>query len=639
MGLSSKVLQWLAILALFAGSCSSSRPAPLAIPPNTDKWLGYDGNWSPVTILVGKPAQWVYVLPNILSNELWVIGPSGCNDSTTCIDARGGVFDSSQSKTWQAWGSFELVFNQELGVTGEAYYGSDRISPNQGPTVSDQIIGIVNNTQFYTGYLGLGVTGQVFGAATRETYLTSLVMAGVIPSYSFGYTAGAYYRLKRVPASLTLGGFDRVRYIPNDVTFSLDANARPVVALNQMLVTSTANLSTHTGSGPNWTSPLTLSSESDAALFVIDSSTPFLWLPETVCDRFANAFGLFYNETLQLYTYENNVTSPTELGNWNLTFTFTIADTPGSSKSINLTLPFDAFNLQLSSPFPGLNTTKSPLEYFPLRRAANSTQYTIGRLFLQETYLTVDYERGNFSLAQALFEDASTSDIAEIARPANSTWPGPRRSSLSVGAKVGIGVGAVAGFLLFVCLLILFLRWFRRRNNNLQSTPRTRLSAFLSSAKRAFTKGTQPLPQTGSQHISELPASKRQPNELLVDQTTGRFELDDSVPVEVEGSHVPSAYYSHESHRLNPPNPSTVESHSSTMKYQHNQYSHNLTESHDTLPRYTLVESENVDGQDSVSPLSSPHQRRRLSNPPFTPGSRSVDLGFSSGSVSPFKSA
>ena len=36
---------------------------------------------SSVTIRVGTPPQWVYIFPNTLSSETWVIGPAGCDGS------------------------------------------------------------------------------------------------------------------------------------------------------------------------------------------------------------------------------------------------------------------------------------------------------------------------------------------------------------------------------------------------------------------------------------------------------------------------------------------------------------------------------------------------------------------------------
>lgn len=267
--------------------------------------------------------------------------------------------------------------------------------------------------------------------------------------------------MKHVPSSLTLGGYDANRFESHNVSFDLDPNLDPVVALNEITVTAAplSNSNVSTGWANNST---TLLGPADVALYTIDSSTPYLWLPESVCSRFEKAFGLVYDENVQLYTFNNDLTQHDTLVNWNLTFNFAIADLPGSSSnSISLTLPYAAFDLQLTYPFPGLNATQfSPAtKYFPLRKAANDTQYIIGRAFLQETYLVVDYERNSFSVYQATFAaDASTNTkLFDIKRPSNSSFTGPKTSSnhgLGKGAKIGIAVGAGVAVL---CLIGIFI--------------------------------------------------------------------------------------------------------------------------------------------------------------------------------------
>lgn len=52
-----------------------------------------------------------------------------------------------------------------------------------------QLISVVNNTQVWVGQLGLGIQlGEWSLLSELAEYL------GDIPSHSYGYTAGAYYR-------------------------------------------------------------------------------------------------------------------------------------------------------------------------------------------------------------------------------------------------------------------------------------------------------------------------------------------------------------------------------------------------------------------------------------------------------------
>lgn len=292
----------------------------------------------------------------------------------------------------------------------------------------------------------------------------------------------------------------------------------PIVAVNSISLSSGAD-----ALPSNWdANPQTLLGLDQADLFTVDSSTPFLWLPEQACDAFANALNLTYDDTLQLYLFpSDNSSSPNALAAWNLTFTFALSNLPGSPSQVEMTLPYDAFNLQLTYPFPNLaaNFTSAPTNYFPLRKAANSTQYTIGRAFLQETYLTVDYERNNFSISQAVFTVDATSNVnlLSISRPAGSSWPGPQGSvsALSRGAKIGIGIGAalVAGVFLGL------IWWFyihKRRSSNKPGTEKERRRTLLGRFHR------NPDSQTT---VSELLGDKRQPTEVPADSSASRFEL------------------------------------------------------------------------------------------------------------------
>ncbi len=279
--------------------------------------------------------------------------------------------------------------------------------------------------------------------------------------------------LKSVPASLTLGGFDADRFESNNMSFELDPNQNPVIAINQIVVNaaplSTSNSTTGWQGNSN-----TLLGPAQADLFTIDSSTPFLWLPESVCLQFEKVLGLKYDDSLQLYTFAKNAGQHEILVGWNLTFVFTLADLPGSRNSMSLTLPYAAFDLQLSYPYPGLNITQydPAVDYFPLRKATNSTQYTIGRAFLQETYLTVDYERNNFSISQAKFSidplNANNMNLIDIIRPSNSTWSGPRLdpgSPLDNTKITAIAVGTFVAVSVIVGLLLWYHRTRRHHSN------------------------------------------------------------------------------------------------------------------------------------------------------------------------------
>ncbi|KAL2444138.1 hypothetical protein ABEF95_015161 [Exophiala dermatitidis] len=524
----------------FAAYASSQ---PFVATTSTD-FFGYDGSWSAVTIRVGTPEQWLYVLPSTLSQETWVVGPAGCDGTTTCESKRGGLFFANESSTFQPIGFYDLNFDSQLGTAGYGNYGLDTLYLDDTTSVSDQIIAVVNSTDQWIGSLGLGVQETRFnGTSNYLPLLSSLAQNRIlIPSHSYGYTAGASYRLKSVPASLIFGGVDTNRFTPNSFTFSLSSDYAPVVAITSIDVYS---------GGINipdaWDSnPQTLLNSSEAALFTIDSSTPFLWLPETVCDAFQSALNLTYDDDLQLYVFPNDSTSsPEALAALNLTFSFTLAELPNSPEGITFKLPYDAFNLQLSYPFPNLdaNFTSPAMNYFPLRRAANSSQYTIGRAFLQETYLTVDYERNNFSVSQAVFTSDAVGhvNLSAIVPPANSKWPVPESGGesggqyggLSTGAKAGIGVGVAGGVLTIAVLLWFFC--FRRKNaKEAGSTEKPKRRGILARLNRSLGSKTS---------VSELLGDKRHPTEVPADSSVTRFELSGDTPAEMPAAPVSPSFF------------------------------------------------------------------------------------------------
>lgn len=318
---------------------------------------------------------------------------------------------------------------------------------------------------------------------------------------------------------------------PHDINFNLNILQNPQVAVNYISVASAA-------SSNNWTAPVQLASSADRISAVIDSSTPYLWLPQSVCDRFAQTLGLSFNSSLGLYTFDANSAQHDTLMNSQLSFTFTLSDVGTSPSSVNITLPYAAFDLQLSVPFPGLNATygapDSTKYYFPLKRATNEAQYTIGRAFLQEAYLITDYERNTFSVHQAIHTTNPILDtrIVAIDRPSNSTFTAPKSTpagspvgttgKMATGAIVGIAVGAVV-----LIALSVFLFFCLRRRKQKQTSPQdtgekptdTEPPSFLGRFRR---KPDAPPPPPG---VNEAAGSTNYATEVGAGADHERFEL------------------------------------------------------------------------------------------------------------------
>lgn len=188
----------------------------------------------------------------------------------------------------------------------------------------------------------------------------------------------------------------------------------------------------------------------------IDSSVTDLWLPKSICDAFESAFGLQYNEQTNRYIIQSK--NLTKLQQQDPILNFTIGTELSGGNITTITLPYDAFDLQAG--FPIFADT---LDYFPIRRAADSSQYMIGRVFLQEAYLSVDYERRYFNLSQTNYTQPLpatkiiTIPPTDLNTTSPSTPPSPKsKSSISTGAIAGIAIGAVAAIALLVALLWIF---------------------------------------------------------------------------------------------------------------------------------------------------------------------------------------
>lgn len=121
-----------------------------------------------------------------------------------CYQARGDVFSIGGSRTWTPLGPFELGVNN-TGYGGHGDYGMDTISITNAVTrrtteIQQVLIAGINDTNYYQGFIGVGNTPVRFKTSVAQNsialpFITQLASTfGTIPSHSYGYTAGAFYR-------------------------------------------------------------------------------------------------------------------------------------------------------------------------------------------------------------------------------------------------------------------------------------------------------------------------------------------------------------------------------------------------------------------------------------------------------------
>ena len=236
---------------------------------------------------------------------------------------------------------------------------------------------------------------------------------------------------------MTLGGYDTSRFTPNDVNFifSSSPTRRFIVGLQSITYSDSRGEQ---------------SLLSEGVLALVDSTVPHLWLPQSVCKVFESVFGISWDPISNLYTI-NDTAHDTLMEN-NPSVVFELANSNGGAPSVNITLPYASFDLNATRPL-----VKKETRYFPLQRAADDTAHTLGRTFLQEAYMTVDYENSRFSISQSKFDANTPSHIVAIPSKNNdSSAANPTSSGLvktSGNSSNGIGTGAIAGVAIAIALV------------------------------------------------------------------------------------------------------------------------------------------------------------------------------------------
>ncbi|KAF8857296.1 hypothetical protein BDZ45DRAFT_803431 [Acephala macrosclerotiorum] len=330
--------------------------------------------------------------------------------------------------------------------------------------------------------------------------------------------ASAEARYDKVQGGLTLGGYDTSRFGSKNVTFNF---------YNDVSQTFLADLRTITYI-PTAVSTVTTSTNlmSETLSMYIDSTIPYTYLPVDICDKFESAFGLVWNATNELYTV--NETAHATLLSDNPSITFTLATS-----------------------FPVLSNGTNSSTYFPLKRATNDTQFTLGRVFLQEAYPIADYDRSQSTVAPCVWPSAFTENIVAIHPPSpnstNNTITITHKSSISSSTPIGAIVRGVVGGIVLIIAAILAYWWFiykPKHKNHVEpegsSAPRTELSTHEEAEKKRRAKaeiaGTPILGhetdsqagignEAGDTQVFEMPAREPVGSELHTPQGSPRQSL------------------------------------------------------------------------------------------------------------------
>jgi hypothetical protein len=338
---------------------------------------------------VGTPTQDVRVLISTAGTATWVVVPEGCiaGGPSNCADLRGSEFNPNASSTWEFNNYYELEMESNLGYTGSGEFGFDTVGlgwqGSGGPALGHQVVAGIATDEFWLGSFGLTSRPTNFTDFNdpHPSFVQTLKNNTWIPSLAWSYTAGAPYRkymsspyflstnhrflgLDKVLGSLVFGGYDSSKAGTTNMSFTSASD------ISRDLTVGLQSISTSIQGEPVELLP--------SGIFTfIDSTIPHIWLPLAACEEFEKALGLTWNSTVGLYLV--NDTLHESLLSTNASFTFKIGNATDEGSTIDIVLPYASFDLTVDYPIVSNQT-----RYFPLQRAANDTQYTLGRTFLQE---------------------------------------------------------------------------------------------------------------------------------------------------------------------------------------------------------------------------------------------------------------
>lgn len=260
--------------------------------------------------------------------------------------------------------------------------------------------------------------------------------------------------------SLVLGGYDNSR-IANTKTLSVPMPSKQ----NNTLIVGVTSVTYKPDQDVEQNKFSFTADPGSGFRATIDSTLPYLVLPDAICDQFERRFRLTYDETNNLYTF--NASSHAWNTLQNATVTIQLAANPQSNVDlVNIDLPYDAFDLQVSR--IGGNGTS----YFPIKKSKTGI-YTLGRTLLQEAYIIVDYERANFTVAPASNPDSLPKEDLKIIY--NTTYSPADVKPAGVGE--GLGTGAIAGTVVgivvaFAIAGVLAFCWWRKRKAKKEAAPK-----------------------------------------------------------------------------------------------------------------------------------------------------------------------
>lgn len=242
--------------------------------------------------------------------------------------------------------------------------------------------------------------------------------------------------------SLTLGGYDAARANggnSQNITGGLRIN-------DSMAIINIGQISVLNGLSNN----NILNKPGNNLSALLDTTLPYFYFPLSICQAFETAFGLQWNSTSQVYTV--NTSTHQQLKNSAPSVSFTLFTNDPAPGAINLTMPYSAFDLSAAWPIFSEGTN-----YFPLRRSSNPNQIVLGRAFMQEAYIFVDYQEGQYTISPASFPSNPNATNIITVKYGQSSGTSNGAAASNAGNVGGISKGAIAGIVVGVLAAMVLL--------------------------------------------------------------------------------------------------------------------------------------------------------------------------------------
>ncbi|KAI0171927.1 acid protease [Hypoxylon sp. FL1284] len=506
----------LSYLAVLAPAVTAAR-GPVSATWS-DSTFGPDGPWPAIEVTLGND-QKISMYPG-REFQSFVLTSDYCNHNSTvpCYANQAGLYNDAQSQVDLTGSTGQIQYKSGadymLGVDVRGATTTSWIDTLQfgGETIDNVSLALVDKSYMAypdgtwypltVGCLGIGAPNTV-----NQSFSNSFgpsINASLIPGFlweknttttnSFSMHIGSAN--PRMPGSFYFGGYDQNRVIGEVLEFEDDyTNAITLKDIGIKVIDGSSpwdykSLGGLLASGNS-------SINSGGVQVSVDGCSPYLTLPKSTCDAIAKQLPVTYNEKLGLYFWNTDDSKYTQIVSSPSVLEF-IFYRGSNTKTVTISVPFQHLNLTLDAPLVDQKT-----QYFPCYTGP-SKSFTLGRAFLQDAFVSANWDKKRWWLAQApgpnipspsvnQLEDghsvaASSNDWKEswsgswkalspedVSSPtggdasvasappdsANATNPGSatQPAGLSTGAQAGIGVGvSIAGLAIIGAIAFVFIR-------------------------------------------------------------------------------------------------------------------------------------------------------------------------------------